>query len=253
MPCRLYNELASWYRLIDPPENHSEEMLACSDALARAGVPGGTLLELGSGAGHNALHLSQRFQCTLSDVSASMLALSRELNPSSEHVEGDMRTLRLGRTFDAVVIHDSICHMTSRRDLQAALETAFVHLRPGGAAIFSPDSVRESFGDYADSDEASQGDRAVSWLEWSWDPDPSDEICRADYAFMLRDGNRMRVEHDSFIEGLFSRQTWLDSIRGSGFAVETFKRPVAVICSTRDELVETSGPYTDDVFLGRKP
>lgn len=163
-----------------------------------------------------------------------------------------MRTLRLGRTFDAILIHDSICHMTTRRDLRAALETAFVHLRPGGAAIFSPDSVRESFGDYADSDEASQGDRAVSWLEWSWDPDPNDETCRADYAFMLREGDSMRVEHDSFIEGLFSTQTWMDSIRQAGFAVETFRRPVAVACATSGEL-ETTGPYTDDVFLGRKP
>ena len=104
-----------------------------------------TLLELGSGAGHNAVHLKRRFRCTLSDVAPGMLDLSRELNPECEHVAGDMRTLRLGRTFDAVLVHDAIVYMTTRDDLRAAAATAFLHTRPGGAAIFAPDYVRETF------------------------------------------------------------------------------------------------------------
>ena len=55
----------------------------------------------------------QRFTCTLSDLSPQMLSLSRTLNPGCEHVLGDMRTLRLGRTFDAVFVHDAV--MYSRR------------------------------------------------------------------------------------------------------------------------------------------
>ena len=43
-----------------------------------------------------------------------MLELSRTLNPDCEHLEGDMRTLRLGRTFDAVLIHDAVMYMTDR-------------------------------------------------------------------------------------------------------------------------------------------
>jgi len=35
-----------------------------------------------------------------------MLELSRTINPELEHLVGDMRTIRLGRTFDAVLIHD---------------------------------------------------------------------------------------------------------------------------------------------------
>jgi len=42
-----------------------------------------------------------------------MLELSRTINPEAEHILGDMRTLRLGRTFDAVLIHDAICYMTT--------------------------------------------------------------------------------------------------------------------------------------------
>ena len=46
-----------------------------------------------------------------------------------------MRTLRLGRTFDAVLIHDSIMYMTTEADLAAAALTAFVHTRPRGATL----------------------------------------------------------------------------------------------------------------------
>ena len=63
-----------------------------------------------------------------------MLEVSKALNPQCEHILGDMRTLRMDRSFDAVFIHDAIMHMTTREDLRAAMETAFVHCRPGGAA-----------------------------------------------------------------------------------------------------------------------
>ena len=46
-----------------------------------------------------------------------------------------MRTLRLGRTLDAVLVHDAVTYLTTDEDLRAAMETAFAHLRPGGAAV----------------------------------------------------------------------------------------------------------------------
>jgi hypothetical protein len=41
-----------------------------------------------------------------------MLALSMTVNPECEHIEGDMRTLRLGHTFDAVFLHDAVMSLT---------------------------------------------------------------------------------------------------------------------------------------------
>jgi len=41
-----------------------------------------------------------------------MLALSMTVNPECEHIEGDMRTLRLGHTFDAVFLHDAVMYLT---------------------------------------------------------------------------------------------------------------------------------------------
>lgn len=96
---RLYSDLADWFHLLTAPGDYAEEAAEIV-RLAEAAGDGElrTLLELGAGGGNNASHLKARFTCTLTDVSEEMLALSRSLNPECEHVAGDMRTLRLGRT-----------------------------------------------------------------------------------------------------------------------------------------------------------
>ncbi|HZH02999.1 MAG TPA: class I SAM-dependent methyltransferase, partial [Myxococcaceae bacterium] len=219
--------LVPWYHLVDPPEDHREEADCFQAAFEREISPAPvTLLELGSGAGNNALHLKHRFTCTLADLSPDMLALSREQNPDCEHVQGDMRTLRLGRTFDAVLIHDAICYMLTEEDLFAAASTAFVHTRPGGAAIFAPDCYRETLKDAAETLECDRGDRSLRGLLWTWDPDPADDTYQVDFAFMLRDGATLRAVHDRHVEGLFPRETWRRLLSEAGFEVGTLERPI---------------------------
>lgn len=224
---RLYTDLVPWYHLLDPHEDHAEEAAAYGAALAkpRSGQAV-TLLDLGSGAGHNAVHLKDRFQCTLVDLSADMLGLSRALNPQCEHVEGDMRTVRLGRQFDAVLVHDAIMYMTTEADLRAALETAFVHTRPGGVAVVAPDCFKETFEESTELYERSVDERAMRCLCWVWDPDPGDSTFVSDYSFLLRQGTEMQAIHDRHVEGLFSRQTWMRLFAEVGFEVETMQRPI---------------------------
>src|SRR6187402_2411130 len=142
----MYGDLAPWFHLLTPPSDYVEDAaLVMSQLRASVTGPLRTLLELGAGGGNTASHLSQELQLTLTDPSPDMLALSRTINPDAEHIVGDMRTLRLGRTFDAVLIHDAICYMRTLADLRAAMLTAWEHLRPGGAAVFMPDHLRETF------------------------------------------------------------------------------------------------------------
>jgi SAM-dependent methyltransferase len=179
------------------------------------------VLELGSGGGNNASHLKRHFTMTLVDLSAEMLSLSRSLNPECEHALGDMRTVRLAREFDAVFVHDAVSYITSRRDLRAAVETAFVHCRPGGAALFVPDDVRETFEPRTDHGGHDSDTRGLRYLEWAWDPDPHDETYLVDFAYLLRDGDgTTRVEHDRHVCGLFSRADWLDIMHAVGFRAE---------------------------------
>src|SRR5262245_43962595 len=110
---KLYNDLATWWPLLSAPEDYAEEVTFFWEVLGQAHLPPmPTLLELGCGGGNNALHLKNHFaQCTLTDLSPAMLAMSQALNPECEHVLNDMRDLRLGRLFDVVFIHDAIDYM----------------------------------------------------------------------------------------------------------------------------------------------
>ena len=241
MKTLLYGELVPWYRLLDPPADHLDEATAYREALERAATPRPeTLLELGAGAGNNALYLKERFRCTLTDISEPMQSLSRELNPECEHIPGDMRSLRLGRTFDAVFVHDAVMYVTNATDLAAVAETAFLHTRPGGAALFAPDFVRETFRERTDLHKGQDGARALACIDWSWDPDPTDETFLTEFAFLLRDGNEVRAVHERHVEGLFPRATWLSVLEGAGYRVETVPRPFD------DEM-------TDEMFLCRRP
>ena len=218
----MYGELASWWPLLSPPAEYEEEAAFYARHLAAACErPLRTLLELGSGGGSNASHLKARFEMVLVEPAAGMLAVSRALNPECEHIQGDMRTVRLGRQFDGVFVHDAVGYMTTESDLRMAIETAFVHCAPGGAALFAPDFVRENFRPSTDHGGSDSETHGLRFLEWTWDPDPTDTTYLADYAYLLRTPDGViRVEHDRHVEGLFPRADWLRLLSDAGFRAE---------------------------------
>jgi SAM-dependent methyltransferase len=221
---KLYADLASWFHLLTAPEEYAEEAELYRQLLVDAADQRiHTMLELGSGGGNNASHLKAHFAMTLTDLSPEMLAISRDLNPECEHIEGDMRTLRLEREFDAVFVHDAIEYMTSASDLQAAIETAFAHCRPGGVALFVPDYVKELFHPRTDHGGHDGDGRSLRYLEWVWDPDSDDDTYIADYAYLLREGDRVSVEHDRHVCGIYTRGTWVELLAQVGFEAEVRK------------------------------
>jgi SAM-dependent methyltransferase len=224
---KLYNDLAAWWPLLSAPADYKEEADFFQPLLVEAcATPPRTLLELGCGGGNNASHLKAHFQMTLVDLSPGMLAVSRALNPECEHCEGDMRTIRLGRLFDAVFIHDAIMYMTSAPDLRRAMETAFVHCRPGGVALFVPDHVRETFAPSTDHGGHDDGHRGLRYLEWTYDPDPNDTTYVVDFAYLLREADgAVRAEHDRHLDGLFGRDEWLQLLREVGFQPKIIADP----------------------------
>ena len=108
---KMYDELASWWPLLSAPEDYAEEA-------GFYGRPAGAGVRRSSA--HRARARQRRRQQRLAsqdrasawslvEPSAGMLEVSRALNPECEHVEGDMRTVRLGRQFD--------CGLRARRRL----------------------------------------------------------------------------------------------------------------------------------------
>lgn len=242
MTHEFYGSLASWWPVISPVEEYAAEAAFIATLLRDGRTPTRTVLELGSGGGHLAHHLTDEFELTLTDLSPDMLAVSRTLNPQCRHERGDMRRLRLGERFDAVLVHDAIGYMTTEDDLRAVFETASTHLRPGGRLIVAPDDTAESFepGTDVSGSDAPDG-RAARLFEWSWDPDASDTWIRTEYVFVLRNVDGTVTTHaESHDLGVFTEQLWMRVLGQAGLA------PTAVI----EETEEDRRPRT--MFVGRR-
>jgi len=224
---KLYFQLADWFHLLTAPSSYVEEAGFVRETLVKfSASPVASVLELGSGGGNNAFHLKAHFEMTLTDISTAMLDQSRRINPDCEHTAGDMRSLRLGRHFDAVLIHDAICHLTCAEDVADCLRTAFVHCKPGGAVLVMPDYVRERFRSGVHHGGHDGDGRSLRYFEWTFDPDASDTTYTVDFAYMLRERNEpVRVEHETHLMGLFSRDEWLLWLRRAGFDPQVLEDP----------------------------
>jgi SAM-dependent methyltransferase len=220
---KLYGELAGWWHVLSPPEDYAEEAasyIAAIESLTKREVK--DVLELGSGGGNNASFLRKRYQMTLTDISEDMLAQSRKLNPEAVHRNGDMRTLRLDRTFDAVLIHDAIMYMTSEEDLAKAITTAATHLRPGGVALFVPDDTTETYEPNTTSEGHDEDGRAVRYLMWQQPLPEGATQTTVIFAIVMReDGRPARSVLDEHAFGLFPRETWLRLITEAGLEPTT--------------------------------
>ncbi len=240
----MYGELASWFHLVTAPADYADEAAEVVRLLAEHGVevgpvkPEATVLELGSGGGNTASHLKAHARLTLTDISPAMLELSARLNPECEHLAGDMRTLRLARTFDAVLLHDAVTYMTSEADLRAAVGTAFVHLRSGGVVVLLPDFTAETFrSETRHGGHDGPDGRALRYLEWTHDPDPTNTTVVTYYAYLLRDADgSVRVLDDRHVKGIFPRATWLRLLADVGFSADV-----------------SVDPWEREVFVGVRP
>ena len=229
---------AGWWQLVSPTEDYADEAAFFKELFRAENAR--TLLELGSGGGNVAWFLKKDFALTLTDISGAMLAESKKQNPELEHIQGDMRTLRLGKAFDGVLIHDAIMYMTSEEDLRAALVTAYVHCKSGSVVVIAPDWVAETFRPHTTHEGVDAGGRGVRYLEWIWDADPNDTRVNYEFILALKEGDELRTVVDRQVVGVFPRATWLRLLKEVGFEAEAVEDP------------STSGERSE-VFIGRKP
>jgi SAM-dependent methyltransferase len=226
---QLYGELADWWPVISPPSEYAEEAALYVEMIRSAARgPIREVLELGSGGGNNASHMKRAFAMTLVEPAERMREISRALNPECTHVAGDMRSVRLGRTFDAVFVHDAVMYMTTEDDLRAALATVAAHLAPDGVALVAPDATTETFQETTEHGGGEDaGGRRARYLQWTLAPEPGETSYATHYALLLRepDGS-VRAAHDVHREGLFPRGTWLRLFREVGLAASLAPRTI---------------------------
>ncbi len=217
----MYSDLAWTWPILSPPEDYAKEARRFRDFLRdTASIDVGEVLHLGCGGGHVDSHLKRWMHITGVDLSPAMLRLARRLNPEVAYRRGDMRSVRLGRTFDGVLISDAVAYMRTERDLLRAFETAYRHLRPGGAFVTYAEHEAGRFDqNYTEIARGKQGDTEVVFIENRHDPDPKDTTFEATFVFLIRRRGRLRVETDRHVLGLFPASTWRRTLRAAGFQV----------------------------------
>ncbi|HPN35858.1 MAG TPA: class I SAM-dependent methyltransferase [bacterium] len=220
--CRLYTDLAWLWPLWGDASAEYAHYCRHVTSLIRqyAKLPVKSLLDIGCGGGKNVLNLKKEFNVTGLDLSPTMLAQAKELNPDCTFAQGDMRTFRLGWGFDAVLMDDAISYMNSRVDFAAAFRTAYAHLKPGGVLIATPDVTIETFRqNRTTTTPAARDNLEVVFIENVYDPDPTDDQYETTVLFLIRDHGRLRIETDHWSMGIFSLDTWRQVLCETGFEV----------------------------------
>ncbi len=94
----LYNELVSMWPFVSPPSSYVEEVDTFRGKFRERGIPDGAdVLHLGSGGGSIDYHLKKFYRLTGVDLSDAMIGRASDINPDVNYIQGDIRSVRLGR------------------------------------------------------------------------------------------------------------------------------------------------------------
>ncbi|MBC8018201.1 MAG: class I SAM-dependent methyltransferase [Verrucomicrobia bacterium] len=137
----VFNEYARYYDLLYRDKDYAGETDYVHNLIQAQSPDAKTILNLGCGSGRHDRCLADRgYAVTGVDLSGEMLTAARETaadNVALEYVQGDARTVRLGKTFDVVIsLFHVMSYQITNADLMAAFATAYTHLKPGGIFIF---------------------------------------------------------------------------------------------------------------------
>ena len=143
---QVFDAYARYYDLLYRDKDYAGEAEYVAAHIRKQAPQAKRILELGCGTGAHAEHLA-RIGYTVHGVDMSEAMLVRaEARKSTLPPEvaarlsfglGDVRTVRTGETYDAVIsLFHVMSYQTGNADLEAVFETASVHLLSGGIFLF---------------------------------------------------------------------------------------------------------------------
>lgn len=142
----VFRNYARYYDLLYRDKDYPGEAKYVDVLIQRYGTEGRSILELGCGTGAHAEFLASiGYQIHGVDMSEDMLTRARtKLSKMPRHLaeklnfcHGDIRTVQIGKQFDAVIsLFHVINYQTTNSDLNSVFVTAKDHLNPGGLFIF---------------------------------------------------------------------------------------------------------------------
>jgi SAM-dependent methyltransferase len=134
-----FDAYGRYYDLLYQDKDYPAEVAYLDRLLRRHGISGPEILEFGSGTGkHGRLLAEQGYRVTGIELSPQMVAQAEVQAPAGFTCQqGDIRAVRLGRHFDAVLsLFHVVSYQVTNPDVQAVFARAAEHLRPGGLFVF---------------------------------------------------------------------------------------------------------------------
>ena len=142
----VFQRYSAYYDLLYRDKDYAAEAAYVLRMLHSSVPTARTLLEFGSGTGrHGRLLADQRFDVFGVERSEMMAAAAKQSSGETKFtrggkfdcIQGDIRTVNLGRTFDAVLsLFHVVSYQTSNSDLLHTFNSAARHLKPGGVFLF---------------------------------------------------------------------------------------------------------------------
>ena len=133
----VFDAYSRYYDLLYQDKDYEGEVEYIDSLLQAYGVSGCELLEFGSGTGkHGRLLAEKGYNITGIELSDSMVQKAQRTDGFTCQ-QGDIRTVNLGRSFDAVLaLFHVVSYQTTNADVQAVFQRASKHLKNGGIFVF---------------------------------------------------------------------------------------------------------------------
>jgi SAM-dependent methyltransferase len=139
-----FGEYSAYYDVLYQDKDYPAESSYVIDLIRRSSTRAKEIVDFGCGTGTHALLLSEAgYEVTGVDRSEAMLQIAQTKFTANQDqcrvklVKGDIREIRLGRTFDvAVSLFHVLSYQTKNDDVINTIRTFAKHLPPGGLLIF---------------------------------------------------------------------------------------------------------------------
>jgi SAM-dependent methyltransferase len=133
----MFQAYGRYYDLLYRDKDYQAESEYIAELLTLHGTHGKELLEYGSGTGRHANFMVEKgYRVFGVEKSAEMISMA-SVNDSYTIVNGDIRTYRLDRKFDAVIsLFHVMSYQTENEDVLSVFNRAHEHLKPGGLFVF---------------------------------------------------------------------------------------------------------------------
>jgi SAM-dependent methyltransferase len=143
---QVFDAYAHYYDLLYRDKDYAGEAEYVASLIRERAPHAKRILELGCGTGAHAEHLARmgyfvhgidQSKEMLSRFEARKASLSSDIASRLSFSHGDIRTVRMGESYDAIIsLFHVMSYQTSNADLHAAFETASIHLHPDGLFLF---------------------------------------------------------------------------------------------------------------------